>query len=348
MDPRDAFARKILDEHGERLRRHLAWRGVPGRDLDDVLQEVVARACDVMETYDASRDLGSWLITIASNQASMFLRRPYVREEQLTLANEPLEQIDVRHGPEDLMIRRDRLAMLEQMLASMTAGQREVMIEYEIKEAPMPDVAREKGVTLGEAWSRWKAGVARCERWFRRWQASERSSGRDGVPIVLVPMLAMSESARRAIGLLRLDVSTGRTSIGRGLMKAAVAVLAVGCMSPGSSTSATVNPITLAELGALSRVATGAEGPAPPPAPTTIAPLDAASAQPRPISATPTRRAARDDDDAADLLMLQAETAHEAGDDVEAMDLLLDHSKRRTTGSAAAKRSKLMRETDGQ
>lgn len=111
-----------------RLRRHLARRRpVPGIELDDLAQEVLARALRYRARYDPRRALWPWLRTLAER----------VRSDQRTAGKRraaPLSALDPQ--PPEPAARGDGCARvdaddeLERLLAPLSAREREVLVRF--------------------------------------------------------------------------------------------------------------------------------------------------------------------------------------------------------------------------
>lgn len=343
LESREAFAQRIMKEHRQDLLSFLAWRGIPERDREDLFQEVAHAACDARERRDPARSLRAWLRGIARNLVTHHLQRPYVREEQLT-GEDADTACHVGPGLEEILVHRDRLAMLAQMLESMPEPERRAFVLHRIKGLPLDEVAEAEGINPSTAASRVRRGDEHCQAWLERWKATERRKGRDGRAVVLIPLLDQMETARRDSAPSRLAGLWGRV-----LMRGAVALLALGCMSPASREVLTLEPIVAIDVGALSMAAPSVSAPEPLPS---AAPITAPTPEPEPPStltpeAAPTPSASRAltarQRKAAEIMVLLAEAEHNAGNDAAALRLLLEHGERGPGGKAAEKRSKLLR-----
>lgn len=343
LESREAFARRIMKEHRQDLLSFLACRGIPARDREDLFQEVAHAACDARERRDPARSLRAWLRAIARNLVTHHLQRPYVREEQLTGDDDDDDACDLGPGLEEILVHRDRLAMLAQMLESMPEPERRAFVLHRIKGLPLDEVAEAEGINPSTAASRVRRGDEHCQAWLERWKATERRKGRDGRAVVLIPLLDQMESARRDSGPSRLASLRGRV-----LMRGAVALLALGCMSPASREVLTLEPIVAIDVDALSMAAPSESAPEPlsgaapttaptPEPPSTLTP--AGTPTPSASRALTGRRR-----NAAEIMVLLAEAEHNAGNDAAALRLLLEHGERGPGGKAVEKRSKLLRE----
>ncbi|MFT5052973.1 MAG: RNA polymerase sigma factor (sigma-70 family) [Chlamydiales bacterium] len=104
-----------------RLRAHLNARrpGIPGGDVDDVVQEVMARALRYQGSFDGTLALWPWLRRMAEHvlhdQHSTAIRLPELSEELDPSAPEIDAPLDVRDEVERLLIQlpeRERSVLL--------------------------------------------------------------------------------------------------------------------------------------------------------------------------------------------------------------------------------------------
>lgn len=345
-DPGQAFARLIYTRHRRSLLNYLGSLGVRSRDQEDQLQEVIRIACEARETYDPAQSLGGWLFGIARNVSRNYLRRPHNRYETLIASDQADPAIEVLPdagpGPEEDLIRRDRLEMLAEMVGSVKKEeQREALVLHELEEIPLDEMARARGVNPKTMWSRCSAAFEECVGWFRRWRAAERFKGRDGLPVVLLPLFGEEHAGRSSAASPR----PGRR-IELALARGAVVLIGLSCLS------APPIPQSASEASLLEAVVVV---PVPVPAPTgrmpAALPASSAGAAPeahvrRSRAATaprpPERRDAGDNLDSR-LTMLRAEAERRAGNVDEASRELLEHFQRFPEGPEAAKRNRLLR-----
>ncbi|EYF06450.1 RNA polymerase sigma factor [Chondromyces apiculatus] len=195
----DQRARTLLTRHRADVLRCFVRYRIPPADRDDLLQDVIFAACLAWSTYDATRGpVAPWLYAIARNHARNYWRRPLHRHEELRDHGEMPDVTEEARSSEDLLADEDRRRLLERMLAALPPEQREILIRHALDELSMPEVARHQGLNLNSAWSRFNDALRACRGWFRRWRASERTRGRDGLPILLLPFLHDATPTPRA------------------------------------------------------------------------------------------------------------------------------------------------------
>lgn len=351
LDPSAAFARTVYEQYREAVLSFLRQRGVDEPDAEDVLQDVIKEAWRVRETYDPSQNFGKWLSGIAGNLAQHYRRRPHRRHEQLMPSEDAgaaMEAIpDARPGPEDRLMQRDRLRVVDAMVASVKAHRRDVFTQHKLEEVPLADLARAKGISPKTVSSQVDAGMGDCRSFGRHWQTADRAKGGDGTPIILVPFFSRHEAAE--------DHAAPAERPGLSLMVArgAVALLGLICLSPPSSAQPAleipVSAYTLAvppsaAVAPTAPVAATASSPAP-----SAAPQATPARPPRPRGAPgsgtarqPEQRAPGDSLESR-LLILRAEAEHRAGNHDEALRALIEHRRRFPEGPLTEKRHRMLR-----
>lgn len=150
-DPRQNQLTSLVREHGARVRRVLARRGVAAAELPDVEQEVFLVAHRKLAEFEGRSSFATWLYGIASNVASQHRRLARHRREQLGLPHEPAS--DALDPLARLQV-IEQAARVQRLLALLPDEQREVLVLRELSELSMHEVARELNVPLKTAFSR--------------------------------------------------------------------------------------------------------------------------------------------------------------------------------------------------
>ncbi|MCE9594057.1 MAG: sigma-70 family RNA polymerase sigma factor [Planctomycetes bacterium] len=119
--------------------RTLLGKLAPAREVDDLLQEVVARALRYAKTFDERRELGPWLAKTALN---VFLdhRRRVARDPRGEVAEEPVAEPD--RGPEE----REAVA---QLLAKLAPVEREALVRFHQRGESVREIAKSLGLPEG-------------------------------------------------------------------------------------------------------------------------------------------------------------------------------------------------------
>ncbi|WP_437975670.1 sigma-70 family RNA polymerase sigma factor [Sorangium sp. So ce295] len=173
---------------GFELFRRLARRhGVPERNAEDIAQEALLRGLEADKRLDPGGDPAPYRVTIAINQARNHVRDARCRGEVLTSFDE-CEIRDEYPTPEELLRRRQREKFTRELIDQLDPKYRDVVIKHDLQEVPLAEIAAEQGLPLDTVRTRyWRAHQElRVQR--ERWQAQERSQGRDDrlcVPLAL-------------------------------------------------------------------------------------------------------------------------------------------------------------------
>lgn len=164
---------------GFELFRRLARRhGVPERNAEDVAQEALLRGLEADKRLDPGGDPAPYRVTIAVNQARNHVRDARCRGEVLT-SFEECEIRDECPTPEELLRRRQQEEFTRELIDQLDPKYRDLVIKHDLQEVPLAEIAAEQGLPLATVKTRhWRAHrELRVQR--ERWQAQERSHGRD-------------------------------------------------------------------------------------------------------------------------------------------------------------------------
>ncbi|WP_438000872.1 RNA polymerase sigma factor [Sorangium sp. So ce185] len=206
MEPSHAFMAAIAGEHFSFIARYLARLGVRAQDIEDVAQEVLAGAYRALPRFDASRgSVRSWLMGIATHQASNHFRRAHRRRERLRSLDDLAELPDATPDSEQRVIARDRRGVLDQLLAELPMERRCVFVAHELEEIDMAEIAQQLSIPLSTAWSRHRLAWVDIEAAMRRWQARQR-----GRALAFIPV-----SAGALVREARADREIGRSLLAR-------------------------------------------------------------------------------------------------------------------------------------
>ncbi|MGK3981735.1 RNA polymerase sigma factor [Sorangium sp. So ce136] len=311
MEPSHAFMAAITDEHFSFIARYLARLGVRAQDIEDVAQEVLAGAYRALPRFDPSRgSVRSWLMGIATHQASNHFRRAHRRRERLRPLDDLAALPDGTPDSEQRAIARDRRGVLDRLLEEMPMERRCVFIAHEIEEIDMAEIAEQLSIPLSTAWSRHRLAWVDIEAAMRRWQARQRGRGLALIPFgagaLVEEARADRELARTLLARLyrgargvlsrRRLASTGGTTSRAGVAGALHAVAVVAVPLAGAAVAFAIALGALA--AALPRLPAGQRA-APPlavaaiePPPQSTAPLPESLAPPPSADAAPPPSAA--------------------------------------------------------
>jgi RNA polymerase sigma-70 factor (ECF subfamily) len=128
----------VFREHAPLVHRALRRLGVSEGDAPDVLQEVFVVVHRKLGGFEGRSQLRTWIYGIAMRVAADHRKSAYVRRER------PTDDLPERAGsaPElKELERRERVAMLDRALGSLTDEKRAVLVLFELEELPMKEVA---------------------------------------------------------------------------------------------------------------------------------------------------------------------------------------------------------------
>jgi RNA polymerase sigma-70 factor (ECF subfamily) len=122
-------------------------RLVDTAEAEDLASETLLRALQAAESFRGEAALGTWLHRIALNLAYDHLRRqgresdvPGDADQEIAAPShaDPLEQ-------------RQMSQCVREVLAGLPAAQRQLLVESDVLERTAPEIARDGGITTGNA-----------------------------------------------------------------------------------------------------------------------------------------------------------------------------------------------------
>jgi RNA polymerase sigma-70 factor (ECF subfamily) len=148
------------------------WLARSSADADDIVQEAMLRA---LRGFDGFRgtDAKPWLLTIVRNVFLSSIRR--TRRKMMPLPEDGEEAlVDDAPDPEHVMMGTDQGRKLDEVIATLPSGFREVLILHEMEDMSYRDIAQATGTPIGTVMSRLaRARAMLKEKWL---------SDVDGVP----------------------------------------------------------------------------------------------------------------------------------------------------------------------
>jgi RNA polymerase sigma-70 factor (ECF subfamily) len=165
--------RAFYDEHVALVWRTLFRLGVAKSDLSDAVQEVFLVAHRKLPDFEGRSKVSTWLVGICYRVASDRRRLAHVRRE-IDDHRAILARRDDRPGPEELADQRERIALLDELLAELRPEQREVFVMYELEELAGKEIAAIVEAPIKTVFSRLRlAREAFAAAWARRRQVRE-------------------------------------------------------------------------------------------------------------------------------------------------------------------------------
>ena len=132
--------RAFYDEHLALVWRTLFRLGTAKADLPDAVQEVFLVAFRKLPEFEGRSRPSTWLVGICYRIASDRRRMAHVRRE---VDNQEVlvQHRDERPGPDEMAERRERVELLDEILAELRPEQREVFVMFELEDLSGKEIA---------------------------------------------------------------------------------------------------------------------------------------------------------------------------------------------------------------
>lgn len=147
--------------------RSLRRLGVRESATDDAVQEVFLVVYRRLAGFEGTTGHRAWLFAIALRVA----RESRRRDRRLWL-EEPVAAVAATMNPDDGAALRERVQLLDTLLAALSDEQREVFVMAEVEGFSAPEIAGALGVKLNTVYSRLRLGRERFERALARHRAA--------------------------------------------------------------------------------------------------------------------------------------------------------------------------------
>ena len=139
--------RAFYEEHVALVWRTLFRLGTAKADLSDAVQEVFMVAFRKLPGFEGRSKPSTWLVGICYRVASDRRRMAHVRRE-IGHDEAIARQRDERPGPDEMAERRERVELLDELLAELRPEQREVFVMFELGELSGKEIAAIVGAPL--------------------------------------------------------------------------------------------------------------------------------------------------------------------------------------------------------
>jgi RNA polymerase sigma-70 factor, ECF subfamily len=150
----EAALRLLVARHRNRI-YGLFVRSTGNRsDADDLFQEVWIRVVRAAGEFDSAQRFSPWLYRIAVNLLRDGARRRAARPWDVTFDGALPEQGDGGPAPDDLAVAGQEAAALHRAIATLPAGQREVLVLRYLEGMAEREVAEAAGIPPGTVKSR--------------------------------------------------------------------------------------------------------------------------------------------------------------------------------------------------
>ncbi|MGK3980701.1 RNA polymerase sigma factor [Sorangium sp. So ce118] len=201
----------------DRVKRLVAYAGVPARDLDDVVQEAMLRLWEKREQALSARNVIAWAESVVLNTARDHQRRARRRDAALASLEEA-GLVDRHPSPEARAISWQKVELAWMLIGQIDERFRATFIAYEVLERSVEEVACEHQIPLETARSRLRLAREEFEEAVARWEAGQRWRGWDVLRAVLFPpWLFERRSCRPEAGVgpwARGVLATSATALG--------------------------------------------------------------------------------------------------------------------------------------
>jgi RNA polymerase sigma-70 factor (ECF subfamily) len=148
--------RALVDAHFDFIWRSLRRLGVPEEGVDDAAQQVFLVALRRIDEIAAGRER-AFLFGTAMNVAGD-ARRALVRAREGNDERALEAAVDSAPTPDQVVVRKQARALLDEVLAAMDDDLRTVFVLFEIEGMTSPEIASLLGIALGTAASRLRRG----------------------------------------------------------------------------------------------------------------------------------------------------------------------------------------------
>ncbi|WP_437760981.1 RNA polymerase sigma factor [Sorangium sp. So ce1389] len=132
----------------DRVKRLVAYAGVPSRDLDDVVQEAMLRLWEKREQARSVRNAIAWAESVVLNTARDHQRGARRRDAALT-SLEDAGLVDRHPSPEARAIARQKVELAWMLIGQIDERFRATFIACEVLERSVEEVAGEQEIPLG-------------------------------------------------------------------------------------------------------------------------------------------------------------------------------------------------------
>jgi RNA polymerase sigma-70 factor (ECF subfamily) len=164
---------RVFEEHVGFVFRVLERYGVAEREREDACQEVFLVVFRSLDRFEQRSSLKTWIYGICRRVAASFRERAVNRRER---PSAPLPEPDasVHESGEGALAAKESYVLLQELLARLSAEQREVFVLYELEELTMREIAELQSVPLQTAFDRLYAARAKIEAALKRLRAQRR------------------------------------------------------------------------------------------------------------------------------------------------------------------------------
>ena len=143
--------RELYEAHAVVVRRLLLRLGIAASDVDDLLQDVFLIALRRQSEFEGRSSARTWLCGIAVKLATAHRRRQRVRE---LFTRAPRSDSSEAAGPLRSAEQAQARRLVQQVLDSLSAQKRAVLVLYEVEQLSGEEIAEIVGCPLKTVWTR--------------------------------------------------------------------------------------------------------------------------------------------------------------------------------------------------
>jgi RNA polymerase sigma-70 factor, ECF subfamily len=163
----------VYREHADFVWRTLLRLGLSRDDVGDAVQDVFLVVHEQLEHFEERCAMSTWLFTICRSVASRRRQRSR-RERENAVDSEIEEVIDLRADVSRSVEHNQNLLLLETILESLEANQRNVFILFELERMTGEDISQALSIPLGTVYSRLQLARSSFRQVLARHQAKAR------------------------------------------------------------------------------------------------------------------------------------------------------------------------------
>lgn len=152
--PPEVSFERIYDEWFDHVSRWVASLGASEADREDLVQDVFIVAHRRMSSFDGG-NLAGWLYQIARRKVRDYRSLAWVKHffapNRMPLVDSTLQTLT---GPLEHLETAEKIALLEELLATLNHEQRAAFVLFEIEGMSGDDIARLQAVPINTVWAR--------------------------------------------------------------------------------------------------------------------------------------------------------------------------------------------------
>ena len=157
--------RELYEVHASELRAFLMGVLRNGDAADEVAQTTFHRLLEVGHAA-RSETIQGWLFRVGFHEALAFRRRQALQERSLQKYTAGRDLLPKRLGLDEELVRREDVAKLKELLASLPLDQQHVVRQRIYEEQTFASIADELNVPLGTVLTRMRLAMAKLQKWF--------------------------------------------------------------------------------------------------------------------------------------------------------------------------------------